>query len=125
MRRAVIALVVAAGTIVPTLAANVWLFGCCALPFHRVMHGIAPLCHMAMSQSFNDRSDQTTTAPAPTQSAQRLDSELTQRASFPVTSRSSSVASSTPAAYRSYIALGAVRCDSDVGLNTILSTFII
>jgi hypothetical protein len=122
MRRAVIALVVAAGTIVPTLAANVWLFGCCALPFHRVMHGIAPLCHMAMSP---ESSDQTTTAPAPAQPAQRLDSELTQRVSFVVASRSSSVASSTPAAYRSYIALGAVRCDSDVGLHTILSTFLI
>jgi hypothetical protein len=123
MRRGVIALVVAATTIVPTLAANVWLFGCCALPFHRVMHGITPLCHMAMSQ--DDRPDQTTTAPAPTQPAQRLDTELPQRVSFPITPRSSSAASSTPAAYRSYIALGAVRCDSDVGLNTILSTFII
>jgi hypothetical protein len=125
MRRAVIALVVAAGTIVPTLAANVWLFGCCVLPFHRVMHGIGPLCHMAMSQAATDHSDQTTTAPTPKQSAQRLDSELTQRVSFAITARTSSAVSSTPAAYRSYIALGALRCDSDVGLHTILATYLI
>lgn len=124
MRRAVIALLVAAGTIVPALVATVWLFGCCVLPFHRVMHGIAPLCHMAMSQESSD-SDRTTTAPTPKQSAQRMDPELTQRVSFPVASRLSSVASSTPAAHRSYIALGALRCDRDVGLNTILATFLI
>lgn len=122
MRRAAIALLVIAGTVVPALVATVWLFGCCVLPFHRVMHGIAPLCHMAMSQR---SSDQTTTVPAPTQSAQRLDSELTQRLSFPATSRSSSLASSTPAAHRSYIALGALRCDRDVGLHSILATYLI
>lgn len=122
MKRAAIALLVIAGTVVPAFVATVWLFGCCVLPFHRAMHGIAPLCHMAMSQG---TPNPTTTAPAPTQSAQRLDSELTQRVSFPVASRSSSAASSTPAAYRSYIALGALRCDRDVGLQTILSTYLI
>jgi len=125
MRRAVIALVVAAGTIVPTLAANVWLFGCCVLPLHRVMHGIAPLCHMAMSQGSNDRSDQTTTAPTPQQAGQRMDPELTQRVSFSVASHSSFLASTTPAAHRSYIALGALRCDRDVGLHSILVTYLI
>ncbi|MGH9420531.1 MAG: hypothetical protein ACRD3J_11190 [Thermoanaerobaculia bacterium] len=125
MRRAAIALLVAAGMAVPALVATVWLFGCCVLPFHRVMHAVAPLCHMAISQGSNEHSDQTATAPVPSQSAQRLDTELTQRVSFLMASHSSHVASSTPAAHRSYIALGALRCDRDVGLNTILVTFLI
>ncbi|HSY52197.1 MAG TPA: hypothetical protein VLC46_25575 [Thermoanaerobaculia bacterium] len=122
MRRAVIALGAIAAAIVPALVATVWLFGCCVLPFHNVVHRLIPLCQMAMTGSSHHSGQ--TTAPTPKQAGpQRISPELTERFSFPVTSPSSAVASSTPAAYRSYITLGAVRCDSDVGWNTLLTTY--
>jgi hypothetical protein len=124
MKRAVIALAAIAAAVVPAFVATVWLFGCCVLPFHNVVHRLMPLCQMAMTQGSSDHSDRTTTTPPPKPAGpQRIAPELTERFPFPMASLTSTVVSSTPAGYRSYITLGAIRCDSDVGLNTLLTTY--
>lgn len=128
MKRAVIALAAIAGAAIPALIATVWLFGCCVLPFHNVVHRLMPFCRMSIAivQQSIDHSDQPATAPPAKQARQqRIAPELTARFSFSVVSLSSVIASSTPAAYRSYITLGAMRCDSDVGPQTLLCTFLI
>lgn len=106
-----------------------WLFGCCVLPFHAVMHRLVPICQLSMAMvqgSDAHSSEQTTTAPTQKQGgAERAAPELTTRFSFPVSSPSPAVVSATPAAYRSRISLGAMRCDSDVGLHTLLVTWLI
>jgi hypothetical protein len=129
MRRAVVALLAVAGAVVPALVAGVWLFGCCVLPFHAVMHQLMPICQLSMAMvqgSDAHSSDQTTTPPPWKQdSARNFAPELTTRLSFRASSLSPAVASATPAAYRSRISLGAMRCDSDVGLHTLLVTWLI
>ena len=121
MRRAVFAIVVVAGTAVPALVAAVWLFGCCVLPFHAAMHKLVPLCRIATSH----REQQPATAPAgkPQRVVHRL---IVAPAIHLATPRPRVIAfAASPVSYRSFISLGAVRCDDDVGLHTLLATFLI
>src|SRR5207244_3064675 len=99
---------------VPACVATVWLFGCCVLPFHRVMHRLLPLCRMAIAIS-HDR-DGTGQQPSTTprekqQPAQRLATELTAAFGLPFNPQSFPAIISSAAAYRSFITLGAIRCD--------------
>jgi hypothetical protein len=119
MRRAFIIAAWIAGTTVPLLVATVFYFGCCVLPFHRVIHDVAPLCHMATSAP---QSDDHHPVPPPNPvkritgvapSAIRLASIAAQR--FDPLPR--------PVSYRDFITHGAVRCDRDVGLHLLVETF--
>ena len=49
MRRTAIAATWVFGATVPLVAALVFLFGCCVLPFHAYIHKAMPLCHLAMA----------------------------------------------------------------------------
>ncbi|PYQ58546.1 MAG: hypothetical protein DMF58_14995 [Acidobacteria bacterium] len=109
MRRSAIALAVIAGTIVPAFIATVWLFGCCVLPFHHAIHRLLPL-----------------TAPKAKQPPSiRFVTELTSAFGVHLVRRSSPLLADSPAAYRSFITLGAIRCDRDVGLHMLFATFLI
>jgi hypothetical protein len=113
---------------VPALVATVWLFGCCVLPFHRAIHRLVPLCRIAIGMGqASDRSDQQPSTPPheKQRAAQRLATELTTACGVPFAPRSSSLVTCSPAAYRSFIALGAIRCDRDIGLHTLFATFLI
>src|ERR1700716_1901694 len=57
MRRTAIAAAWIAGTTVPLLAAVVFLFGCCVLPFHAYIHKAMPMCHMAMGILSGEHAD--------------------------------------------------------------------
>ena len=124
MRRAVLAMVVIAGATVPALVAAVWLFGCCVLPFHGVMHRLLPLCRLAAAPADPGHEPASVPAAKPQRIVHRMlpAPGVTVIPSNPPRAR---LVTASPAAYRSAIALGALRCDDDVGLHTLLATFVI
>jgi hypothetical protein len=134
MRRRVVAAVWIAGATVPLLAA-VFLAGCCVLPFHGVMHKLMPLCEMAASvvrgDHGNDHHEHEALPPAPARDKQepvkRIATGLTSPFSpvLIVDDHGRALSPSASTSYRSFITLGAVRCDQDVGLNVLVATFLI
>jgi hypothetical protein len=134
MRRRVIAAVWIAAAIVPLLMATVFLVGCCVLPFHGILHKVMPLCAMAANvvRGDHDGHDHHRDAvpPAPAREkqepVQRIASEVPhvfRIGNIAAAPRVMAPASAT--AYRSFITLGAVRCDRDVGLHVLVETFLI
>jgi len=114
-------------TSVPLLASVVLLFGCCVLPFHSVIHKAMPYCHVAIGMMRGDHRQQERSAPA------RAKQETPKRmaTTAPRTFRPAIARGERPAApagattYRSFISLGALRCDQDVGLHLRVSTLLI
>lgn len=133
MKRRLIATVWVAGMTIPLLAGAVFLIGCCVLPFHGVIHKLMPLCDMAANVMRSDHADghehdAPPSAPAP-QKQEPVNPLVTE---IPSTYRvlASTMVVLTPStrsetAYRSYMSLGAARCDQDVGLYLLVETFLI
>ena len=132
MRRKVIAAVWIIGATTPLLLATVFVIGCCALPFHAVMHKLMPLCDMAaavMRGDHADRDHEHESTPAP--SRQKEDSGTRLLTSLPSNLRwanrgldaTALLAARSQTAYRSFISLGAVRCDQDIGLHVLVEIF--
>lgn len=129
MKRRIVAAVWIAGATVPLLLATVVFVGCCALPFHKVTHKVLmPICHFAASVMPGDAPADADTLPA------REKQEPVKRFTTRVPAVFRLAAVSTPARtiaptasteYRSFISLGAVRCDRDVGLHVLVETFLI
>jgi hypothetical protein len=131
MKRTAIAAAWIFGTTVPVLASVVFLFGCCALPFHSVVHKVMPVCHLAVQFL---RGDQLKPAdaqqPLPAREKQEPPKRIATNAP-----RSREVAFQAPIertvaandaiASRSFIALGAIRCDRDVGLHLLAGILLI
>lgn len=133
-RRRLIAAVWITGATVPFLLATVFLVGCCVLPFHQVMHKLMPICEMAASvmrgEHAADGHDHDAVPPPPGREKQepvkRVATEVPDLFRFAaVTVAQRSIAPSATTAYRSFISLGAVRCDRDVGLHVLVETFLI
>jgi hypothetical protein len=129
MNRRLIAALWIAGATIPLLAATLFVVGCCALPFHGVMHKVMPVCRMAIDAfrldlSTPDGADQPATPAREKQEPVKIalqaapSMRLSTTAATPVLTPLGS-----PAAYRSFITLGAVRCDRDVGLHLLVDTF--
>jgi hypothetical protein len=113
----------------PLLVAFVMLFGCCVLPFHRVIHKAMPFCGMAfnvLGSASHDAHSRTTT---PAREAQRSVARLaiTEPRSFQLARETASrqLVATHLNGYRSFIALGALRCDQDVGLHLLVATLLI
>lgn len=134
MNRRLIAAVWVTGMTIPLLAGAVFLIGCCVLPFHRVIHQLLPLCDMAakvVSSEHADGHDHNAQPSSPAREKQepmpRLAMELS--STFRVLLTSTAVLRTpvprSETAYRSYMSLGAVRCDQDVGLHLLDQTFLI
>jgi hypothetical protein len=131
MRRTVIAAAWIAGTTAPLVAALVFLFGCCALPFHAYIHKAMPLCHLAMEFVSGEHADhhdgaQQLPARAKQEPVKRIATEVPR--SFQLAALTSALRATVPtdaSAYRSFISLGALRCDQDVGLYALTSTLLI
>jgi hypothetical protein len=132
MRRTAIAAAWVFGTTVPLLAAVVFIFGCCVLPFHAYIHKAMPLCHLAMEfisgehADHHDAAQQPLPARAKQEPAKRIATELPR--SFQLAALSSvhrAATSIDTSAYRSFISLGALRCDQDVGLHLLVRTLLI
>jgi hypothetical protein len=132
MRRTVIAAAWVFGTTVPLLAAVVFVFGCCVLPFHAYIHKAMPLCHLAMEvisgqhADHRDGAQQPLPARARQEPVKRMATAIPR--SFQLAALSSGRGTPSPvdtSAYRSFISLGALRCDQDVGLHLLTGTLLI
>jgi hypothetical protein len=114
------------------LAAVVFLFGCCVLPFHAYIHKAMPMCHMAMGilsgehADHHDGAHQPLPARARQEPVKRIATEIPRSFQLaPLTSVLRPVAPADTNAYRSFITLGALRCDQDVGLYVLVATLLI
>ena len=134
MKRRVIAAVWITGATVPFLLATVFLVGCCVLPFHGIIHKLMPLCEMAASivrgDHHDDGHDHDAVPPSPSRDKQELVKRIATELPTPFRLTTAGAAQRTAApmattAYRSFISLGAVRCDRDVGLHVLVETFLI
>jgi hypothetical protein len=119
------------GTTVPLLAAVVFIFGCCVLPFHGMLHKTMPLCDVAVDflrgEHHDHHADQTPTPAREKQEpVKRIATDLPRSFELPpaVTSQRR-VTAADATMYRSFVTLGAVRCDRDVGLHLLVATFLI
>lgn len=118
MRRAFVIGAWLAGTIIPLVTATVFYFGCCVLPFHRVLHKVAaPLCHVATSP----QSDEEVPPPAPVKRITAVAPHAIRLASINATVVAPPIPRIT--SYRDFLSHGAVRCDRDVGLHVLVETF--
>jgi len=131
MRRTAIAAAWVIGSTVPLLAAVVFVFGCCVLPFHGIIHKALPLCHLAvgvMRGEHHDHHDGQTPVPAreKQEPVKRIATEMPRTFHLAVGSAAQQrVTASNATTYRSFIALGAIRCDQDVGLHLLVATLLI
>jgi hypothetical protein len=131
MRRTAIAAAWVIGATVPLLAAVVLVFGCCVLPFHGVIHKALPLCHLAVDFMRGDHPghhDGQTPVPAreKQEPVKRVATEMPRAFRLAVESAARQrVTASDATTYRSFIALGAIRCDQDVGLHLLVDTLLI
>lgn len=134
MNRRLVAAIWITGATVPLLLATVFLVGCCVLPFHGVMHKLMPLCEMAASVMRGDHASDghqhDAVPPEPARQkqepVQRIASEVANAFRLLATTASQRVVAPSAATdYRSFITLGAIRCDRDVGLHALVETFLI
>jgi hypothetical protein len=127
MRRTAIAAAWIFGATVPLLGGVVFVFGCCVLPFHAYIHKAMPFCHVAIDGMTGEQHGAAQQVPAPKkqQPAPRLTTELPRTFQMSMIASSSAMARNPVTAYRSFISLGAVRCDRDVGLHLLIATFLI
>jgi len=130
MKRAVVAAAWVAGATVPLLIATVFVFGCCVLPFHGVIHRVMPLCQMAVNVMSGHHHDGDAPTPMPAREKQepvkRLITEVPHSFALAASGNQNRIATATArTAYRSFISLGATRCDRDVGLHVLIETFLI
>lgn len=132
MRRKAIAAAWIAGTTVPLVMATVFLVGCCVLPFHQIAHKLMPVCEMAANVIRGDHTahdhEHEATPPAreKQETVKRIATEVTNLFHLSAASAEPrTIAPTATTAYRSFISLGAVRCDRDVGLHLLVETFLI
>ena len=133
MRRSLIATAWVVGATVPLLMGTVFVVGCCVLPFHGIVHKLMPLCDMAArvmrgDPAGHDHGHDTTPLPAreKQEPVKRIATDLPGVFRLAAASAAERVIAPSPTtAYRSFITLGAVRCDRDVGLHVLVETFLI
>jgi hypothetical protein len=128
VRRTAIAAAWIVGATVPLLVSVVWIFGCCVLPFHAYIHKAMPLCHVAigvMTGEQHGSTQQQVPASKKQEPAPRMTTELPRTFQVSMTASSSAVAKNPITGYRNFIALGAMRCDRDVGLHLLIATLLI
>jgi len=119
MRRALLAIACVAGGTVFAASALVFYFGCCVLPFHRVLHRLIPLCALTKT------SPSTHHVPV-TPATKSLKAIAAPRVAVPYRFVFHDVSfAQLRRLPRSRMTHGAARCDEDVGLHTLLATYIL
>ena len=129
MKRAAIAVAWIVGATVPLLLATVFLVGCCVLPFHQTLHRVMPICSavasfMSGGHAGHDAAQPSAPAREKQEPVKRMATEVPlvfRLAAVPAAERIGAPNAAT--GYRSFIALGAIRCDQDVGLHLLVETF--
>jgi len=128
MKRTAIAVAWIFGATVPLLGGVVFVFGCCVLPFHAYIHKAMPFCHVAIGMMTGEQhggAQQQVPASKKQEPVPRMTTELPRTFHLSMTASSFAIARNPITAYRNFIALGAVRCDRDVGLHLLIATFLI
>jgi hypothetical protein len=128
MRRTAIAAAWILGATVPLLGGMVFVFGCCVLPFHSYIHKAMPFCHVAVGMMTGEQqgsAKQQVPASKKQEPARRMTTEVPRTFHLSTTVASTAIIRNSLSAYRNFIALGAVRCDRDVGLHVLIATFLI
>jgi len=132
MRARLVAAAWIAGATLPLLGAAAYFFACCVLPFHGTIHDLMPGCEMAarlMGSGAEDPHREVqppSTAPEKQDPAKRMAADLTSKTrTLAVSHDQGPSAPCAKPAYRSFITLGALRCDQDIGLHVLLKTFLI
>ena len=128
MKRTAIAAVWIIGATVPLVASVVLVFGCCVLPFHAYIHKAIPLCHVAIGMMTGEQhgpAQQQVPASKKQQPVPRIASEVPRVFQLSMAAASSPIAVTFITDYRSFVTLGALRCDRDVGLHVLIATFLI
>lgn len=126
MKRTAFAVAWILGSTLPLLAATVFLFGCCVLPFHQVMHKLMPICELAMTVMRGDDGEDHDATPArqKEEPVKRIATSMPQTFRLTMSPATAAVfATASETALRSFVSLGAVRCDQDVGLHVLVETF--
>lgn len=121
LRKLFIALTYLATVALPATLAAIALFGCCALPFHRYIHKVLPLCTGILKTTPKEP-----TAPPPARP--RVAPPVVEHADAAVAPDANAHARHRPCALRterSAMSHGALRCDDDIGLNLLHATFLI
>ena len=125
-------LLLLAGLAVPSALAAIFMFGCCVLPFHQSLHGAMPLCHVASEvltghHDGDEHGGEHPATPPPSREKLSLSSPSVMTPVAPnLFAPRNGVTRSLEQArgdLRSVISLGAVRCENDVGLHLLLTTF--
>ena len=127
MKRSLVAAAWIAGATVPLLMATVFIFGCCVLPFHQVVHKLMPVCDFAAGLMRGDHhAGHDDATPPPEKPVKRLVTRVPAVFRLAAASPAPRLLPPAPAvSYRSFITLGATRCDRDVGLHVLVETFLI
>ena len=130
MKRTLLATAWIAGSTIPLLVATVFVFGCCVLPFHGVIHRLMPLCQTAAEVMSGHHHDDAAPVPMPARERQEPVKRVCTvvPAVFTPGRSADELRGATPTAadsHRSFISLGAMRCDQDVGLHVLVQTFLI
>jgi hypothetical protein len=132
MSRRFVAAAWIAGTTLPLLAAAVFCFACCVLPFHGTIHNLMPGCELAAHlmnhgpEADEQKAQSPATEPEKQKPIKRLATDLSSGVRIPVLSyEQRPFFAAASGAYRSFITLGALRCDQDLGLHVLVKTFLI
>ena len=119
------------GFAVPSALAALFVFGCCILPFHKYLHRAMPLCHVASAllsghHEGTEHDNDHAATPPPSREKQSLSVRLAENAFQTFSVTADVIRHRTDPALthlRSFIAPGAVRCESDVGLLLLIANF--
>jgi hypothetical protein len=127
MRRRYVAAAWIAGATIPLLLSAVFVVGCCVLPFHGVVHRLMPLCAMATNVMTGHHAESSPT-PAPAREKQepvkRVATVMPSAVRLAMAGNVRLHRTPSPASDpRSFVSLGAIRCDQDVGLHVLVDTF--
>lgn len=132
MKRTAVAAAWVVGATVPLTVAVLFVFGCCVLPFHGYIHKAVPLCHLAIDFISGEHGDHHggSQQPMPAREKQepvkRIATDVPRSFHLQMTKTAErQVVAIDATAYRSFITLGAIRCDQDIGLHLLVGTLLI
>jgi hypothetical protein len=124
LRRIWISGLLCAAATVPVVAMSAFLFGCCALPFHRVLHRYLPICGSIVRFMTPDSHHEATPDKVITKKHPPA-TIVTARTHAVPAWRTRQLPPAIAHRLRDQLSHGALRCDNDVGLLLFLAVMLI
>jgi hypothetical protein len=119
VKRIWIAALLVGGATIPALLMAAFLFGCCVLPFHHVVHRVFPFCggivKLLTPQPHHDA------VPSKPASKHTIGAAIVVKRAVAAFMRDEPLVVTHSLPPRDRLAHGAVRCDDDVGLYLLVS----